>query len=193
MVPFSVAQRGPGPRFSGGIGHFRGERGLLSGYPLWYSDYPSQPLTYPSSSPTVIVVPSFAPAAESRPEAKSEPLMIEWQGDHYARYGGVSRPNGNSPDYAEPAATHTKDPQASASAALPPAILVYRDGHREEVRDYAIVGGVMYARGDFYRDGYWTKTVQISALDVPATMSANDAGSVKFVLPAGPNEVVTRP
>lgn len=184
-----VAQRWGGGR--GGFGP--GERGFFLGDPFWYSDYPLQPLTYPSPSPTVVVVPSPAAAPEPRPETKSEPLLIEWQGDHYARYGGATQSAGSlSPDYAESAAG--KDAPISAKiSALPPAILVYRDGHREEVRDYAIVGGVMYARGDYYRDGYWTKTVQISALDVPATMSANESNSVKFVLPAGPNEVVTRP
>ncbi len=117
--------------------------------------------------------------------------MIEWQGDHYARFGGPAKNGGAiSPDYADAGANA---PIKAKPASLPPAVLVYRDGHREQVFDYAIVGGVMYARGDFYRDGYWTKTVKISALDVPATMSANEASSVKFVLPAGPNEVVTRP
>ena len=116
--------------------------------------------------------------------------MIEWQGDHYARFGGAAKNGAVSPDYADPGANA---PIKAKSAPLPPAILVYRDGHREQVFDYAIIGGVMYARGDYYRDGYWTKTVQISALDVPATMSANEASSVKFILPAGPNEVVTRP
>ncbi len=178
-VPFSLAQRSGSPRFSGGVGHFRGDRGVFLGDPFWYSDYPRQSLAYPSPSPTVVVVPSPAAAPEPRPETKSEPLMIEWQGDHYARFGGPAK-NANAPIKAKP-------------ASLPPAVLVYRDGHREQVFDYAIVGGVMYARGNFYRDGYWTKTVKISALDVPATMSANEGSSVKFVLPAGPNEVVTRP
>ena len=38
---------------------------------------------------------------------------------------------------------------------LPPALLVFRDGHTEEVRDYTIADGILYARGDFYTDGYW--------------------------------------
>jgi len=203
VVSPAVAQRS-GPRFgfpgSGARGSFRGDRGFFLGDPFWYSDYPSGSLAYAAPSPTVIVVPSPSAAPEAKPEPKGEPLLIEWQGDHYARFGGTARSASvGSPDYAELAAGPAPRVRAADStapvkpAALPPAILVYRDGHREEVSDYAIVGGVMYARGDYYRDGYWTKTVQLSALDVPATMSANQQSSVKFVLPAGPNEVVTRP
>jgi hypothetical protein len=52
---------------------------------------------------------------------------------------------------------------------------------------------VMYARGDYWRDGYWTKNIQLSALNISATLKTNQDHGVKFVLPAGPNEVVTRP
>jgi hypothetical protein len=72
-------------------------------------------------------------------------------------------------------------------------VLVYRDGHHEQVFDYVIANGNLYARGDYYRDGFWTKTVQLSALDIPATLRANSDAGVKFMLPSAPNEVVTRP
>lgn len=204
VLPCQAQRWGGGRGFGpGGRAGFRGERGFFLGNPFWYADYPLGPLTYQAPSPTVVVIPSPAAnsASDTKPEPTSEPLLIEWQGDHYARFGGVARAAGTgSPDYAEPAAgtpMQTMKPASSGapikSATLPPAILIFRDGHREQVWDYAIVGGVMYARGDYWRDGYWTKTVQLSALDVPATMSANEASSVKFVLPAGPNEVVTRP
>jgi hypothetical protein len=71
--------------------------------------------------------------------------------------------------------------------------LVFRDGHKEEVRDYSIADGVLYARGDFYTDGYWNKNISLSSLDVAQTLQANAERGVKFVLPSAPNEVITRP
>jgi hypothetical protein len=72
-------------------------------------------------------------------------------------------------------------------------VLIYRDGHSEQVPEYAIVKGVIYTRGDYWRNGQWTKTIQMLALNIPATIQANQKQGVRFVLPAGPNEVVTRP
>jgi len=61
------------------------------------------------------------------------------------------------------------------------------------VTDYAIVAGVIYARGDYWQNGYWTKQIRLSLLNIPATIQANQEQGVKFVLPSAPNEVVTRP
>ena len=87
--------------------------------------------------------------------------------------------------------------QAQTTAAdLAPTVLVYRDGHREEVPDYVIVGRVIYAHTNRDRDSegdYDMTNIQLSALDIPATMRANRENGVRFVLPAGPNEVITRP
>jgi hypothetical protein len=76
---------------------------------------------------------------------------------------------------------------------LPPATLIFRDGHSEEVRDYTIADGILYARGDYYSDGYWNKKIGLTALNIPETLQANATRNVKFVLPSSPNEVITRP
>src|SRR6202041_660919 len=80
----------------------------------------------------------------------------------------------------------------------PPTVLIFRDGHREEVADYAIVGCVIYAHrarasGDDDQNGYGLNNIQVSALDVPATVRMNRENGVSFVLPDGPNQVLTRP
>jgi hypothetical protein len=186
-----------GVGFAGHEGRFG--RGLVwFGNPLFYSDYASPPPVYePAAPPVVIVQPTSAAApAEPRPE----PLMIEWQGDRYVRFSGQresAKGNSLSLDYSEtpsniPAQMYK--PQSHGSPVeLPPVVLVYPDGRREKVSDYVIANGNLYARGDYWRDGFWTKTVQLSALDIPATLRANSDSGVKFVLPSGPNEVVTRP
>ena len=82
---------------------------------------------------------------------------------------------------------------AAAASVLPAAILIFRDGHSQEVHDYTIADGFLYARGDFYTDGYWNKKIDLAALDLAATMQTNSARNVKFVIPSSPNEVITRP
>jgi len=76
---------------------------------------------------------------------------------------------------------------------LPPAVLIFRDGHREEVGDYTIADGFLYARGDYYTDGYWNRKIDLSTLNLNQTLQANADRSVKFVLPSSSNEVITRP
>jgi hypothetical protein len=145
-------------------------------------------------------------------------LLIELRGDRYVRVAtgedtsesNVTSANYQQPPVASSASGHTAVPRATvtprepasvssspaparASHELSPAILIFRDGHKESVRDYAIASGMLYARGDFYADGYWTRTINLAGLDLPATISSNAERGVKFVLPGAPNEVVTRP
>jgi hypothetical protein len=136
----------------------------------------------------------------------TQPLMIELQNGRYVRVTSTPangealplEPSHAQPNHPQPA-TQTRPNSSAASNSitpgsdLPPAILVFRDGHSEEVRDYAIADGVLYARGDYYTDGYWNKKIALSTLNVAETLEANTTRQVKFVLPTSPNEVITRP
>ncbi len=185
-----------GPGFAGYSSHGHGRTNAVSfGDPFFYSDYPSQPVIYERPvSPVVVVQPSSTAAPA---EVKPEPLMIEWQGDKYVRYGG-QRESAKSLDYSDSASNGSSTraqlhPAQTAHVDLPPVVLVYPDGHREQVSDYVIANGNLYARGDYWRDGFWEKTIQLSALDIPATLRTNSQSGANFVLPTGPNEVITRP
>ena len=75
--------------------------------------------------------------------------------------------------------------QASPTAQAQPASelhsvteLVFRDKHTEEVQNYAIVGQTFWIF-----DQQRTTKVPISALDVPATIEANNQRGVDFELP----------
>ena len=81
----------------------------------------------------------------------------------------------------------------SSPRELAPVLLVFRDGHSEEVRDYTIAEGILYATGNYYTDGYWNKKIALSTLNVAQTLEANATRNVKFVLPESSNEVITRP
>jgi hypothetical protein len=72
-------------------------------------------------------------------------------------------------------------------------VLVFRDGHKDEVSEYTIMSGTIYSKTDYWTTGSWTRKIQVADLDVPATLKLNRERGLKFVLPGSSNEVVTRP
>jgi hypothetical protein len=202
-VPTAMTSGGPGIGFGGRAGMGRFHRpALLLGSPYLYADYPSEPGVMEAPPPQVIIV-QMPPAAEAAPvEPRPEPLLIELQGDRYVRLtGGANGTAGRGTttlDYAEPAPSKSMParPAQQAKPAPPelvPVVLVYRDGHREQIREYTIADGVIYARGDYWTDGFWNKKIQLGALDLPATEKASQGLGSQFVLPTSPNEVMVRP
>ena len=150
---------------------------------------------YPvASQPPLILLQAARSLASPTEYASNEPtiphpLVIELQNGRYVRVA-------STPSNGEPLSQANTTPTAAANASphnLPPALLIFRDGHTEEVRDYTIADGILYARGDYYTDGYWTKKIDLSTLNVPETLEANAKRNVKFILPNSPNEVITRP
>jgi hypothetical protein len=150
----------------------------------------------PSSRPL-----SLPPAA-----AASKPgLVLELQGDHWVRlinYGELqtgeqtSQPaleTGSKSPSPVPTANPHRTQAAKPSSQLPPAVLVFRDGHEEEIRKYTIVGTTIYTSSDYWNSGSWTRKIQIADLDVPETLKLNQERGAKFTLPSGPNEVMMRP
>lgn len=194
-----------------GSAHFRSGRSfgrgpILYPYPYYYDSdfgYDAQGV----AQPQVVVVPAAAQAQPAPPTPPLEPLLIEWQGDHFERMTLSQKIGGQAgPDYSEksnPRSSTTEAPGPVAPARkaaaptppreLPPAVLVFRDGRTEEVSSYTIMSGTIYSKADYWTSGSWTRKIQIADLDVPATLKQNQQRGVKFVLPSGPNEVVMRP
>ena len=81
---------------------------------------------------------------------------------------------------------------SSERTVLPPAVLVFRDGHQEEAAQYTIIGKTISIKSDYWTTGSWTRTVQISALNLPATLQANQSRGSNFRLPSRPTEVILR-
>ena len=77
-------------------------------------------------------------------------------------------------------------PPAQAQAPAPPApaeeqeptVLVFRDGHQQEVRNYAIIGPMLW---DFSAKG--THKIPLADIDLDTTRKLNDDRGVDFVLP----------
>jgi hypothetical protein len=79
----------------------------------------------------------------------------------------------------EPRSSQAQKPAAPAPAQeQDPTVLVFRDGHRQEIRNYAIVGQMLW---DFGAKG--THKIPLSDLDIDTTRKLNDERGVDFVLP----------
>lgn len=140
-----------------------------------YQPQIAQPAPTPAPAPPV--------APQEKPETLPDPVLLELQGNQWVRVSSfkttVSQPTGQTqPVQAKP---------------MPPAVLIFRDGHREEISSYSIIGQVIYTKGDYWATGSWTRSIQISDLNLPATFKENQERGVGFNLPSGPDEVVIRP
>src|SRR5262249_4141449 len=135
---------------------------------------------------------------QTQAPSPSEPLVIEWQGDHFVRMTLAEKINSQSvsPDFSQKNARPVdsgKKPVDQQPHELPPAVLVFRDGHQEEVSNYTIINGTLYTKSDFWTTGSWNKQIQLASLDIPATVKLNQERGLRFTLPASPNEIFVRP
>jgi hypothetical protein len=151
------------------------------GAPYFYSDdYEPYDLQYARSEPA----PQPLPLSQANPEPLPEPVLLELHGGQWVK---VTNFGETSQKALNPSS------QSASAKPMPAAVLVYRDGHSEEISSYSIIDRVMYTKSDYYSSGSWTRAIQIADLDIPATLKQNQARGVKFDLPSGPDEVVIRP
>jgi hypothetical protein len=185
--------------FGGRYGNFGSRYGSLAALPLLTDPLYAESLYdsgYPvASQPPIVILQGAAPARTSDAIAASkQPLMIELQGDRYVQVSGEDNSGAEMVDGNGSVAKHGNSPATSHTVAeLPPAILIFRDGHREEVSAYTIADGVLYATGNFYAGGSWNRKIQLSSLNLADTIQSNQSHGVEFRLPTGPNEVMVRP
>lgn len=220
-VHLSGSHRGPGASFvSGGershdrFNRHAGPYSYLSlPYPFFDNAVDADDL-YAAGYPIAAPLPPFMPpsgafsgyggsstrATENAQSAEpSQPLMIELQNGRYVQVSStaidgepsplnsaaedarISRPDDQGPMIATPAANE-----------MAPVVLIFRDGHSEQVRDYTIANGILYARSDYYTDGYWNRQIALASLNITETVRANASRNVNFVLPSSPNEVIAR-
>lgn len=171
--------------------------------PYFYPDddygYDSEPQVVEAPPPQIVE--QIAPPAPTPVAPAPDSVVIELQGDHWVRVTnyGQSQMDGQSgrPDSVRVANSETAAAPRSEGAQpvreLPAAVLIFRDGHREEIGKYVVVGATLFTGADYWSSGSWTRQVQLSALDVPATLKLNQDRDTKFTLPSGPNEVMVRP
>jgi hypothetical protein len=173
-------------------------------YPDDYDDFEPEPgIEMPP--PGVMAMQSAEPTAPAPVPKPSDPLVLELQGDHWVRItpygppqvvGQSSQPEpvrASSQPSTAPPATRRRTEAAKPPSELPPAVLVFRDGHQEEIGKYMISGTTIYVSTDYWSSGSWTRKVQLAELDVPATLKLNQERGANFRLPSGPDEVMVRP
>jgi hypothetical protein len=154
------------------------------GLPFSYSDYyEPYELEYPPPQPPPEPP---APAAQVKDEPLPDPVLLELHGSQWVRVT-------NFGESSERALAETPTVPPAPSKPLPPAILVYHDGHTEELSSYSIIGESIYTKTDYWSTGAWTRTIPIASLDVPATLRQNHERGIPFQLPSGPDEVMIRP
>ena len=207
-APSASAQRmfSGSPRFAGN--NNRRAYARSSFFPLafsdpFYSDYLSS-TGYPVASQPPVIILEAPPPPASVPDRSSvpsqspiRPLLIELQGDRYVQVGGddpteeMMEAIPNAPTL-QSRSSNSAAPAVAAND-LAPAVLVFRDGHREKVSDYTIADGVLYTNDDYYTKGSWIRKIALSSLNLPQTLQSNQARGVKFQLPTSPNEVIIRP
>jgi hypothetical protein len=218
---FGMAGRGGAPPSHGGAARGRGHHGRRgfygSGFGDYYPFYDDDTDGGGEPPPAPIVMQAAAPASPAPAQAKaSESLVMELRGNHWVRltsYGpqefgsqpatlqSVSQsPAGQPGSHVGPsrlagrsASGQAPPEETEPPAKLPPAVLVFRDGHQEEAAKYTIVGSTIFIKTDYWSSGSWTHEISIAQLDIPATLRANQARGTKFSLPSRPGEVMMRP
>jgi hypothetical protein len=151
------------------------------GAPFFYSDY--EP--YEEYEPAPPAPPE--PAVPLKIEPLPDPLLLELHGNQWVRVTSFTQSSASVGAPGGPGA------QAARAKPLPPAILVFRDGHTEELSSYSIIGQKIYTKAADWTTGAWTRSIQIADLNIPATLKENEERGVNFELPSGPDEVMIRP
>jgi hypothetical protein len=148
------------------------------------------------AAPVQMLMPQ--PAQAAAPAASPiEPLLMEKQDGQWVRL-----PTGGEMLTDAPAAKSSAPPTSNAHpgitepaeitppvAPLPPAVIVFRDGHSEEVGRYTIQGDALYTKAEYGSAG---KKISLAELDIPASLRINNERGTKFNLPSNPNEIVVR-
>jgi hypothetical protein len=181
---------------------FHHDRGFPGGFysPFGYGFFPpdlyADDVAVPSQPTQPVIVmqspPAAAPAAET-PAPSAQPLMIELQGDRYVQVSGNEDSSSQRIDQPPTRVSERSSDRQQSPQQNSPVLLVFRDGHSEEISSYTIENGILYSTADYYTAGSWNRKIELSALNIPATLNSNRSRGVPFMLPTAPNEVVVGP
>src|SRR5438552_4124035 len=196
-IPPSVTSIRPGRNlitFSPGTPNFRHHHRqvipifvpVYSGYGYPYSYYPDYDPMVPSYAQPQTVM-ATAPVEEPQAPAQT---VFENRPGYKAPAAAYGEPGAAPP--AAAAATAPAAPPAQTTAAPvapePPTILVFKDGHKIEIGNYAIVGETLYnMSGSTGVPGRRAFKIALADLDLDATIKANEERGLEFHLPVKKN------
>ena len=175
-----------GPRFTttpvvnpNSGGHHHGHT-----YPYYPAYYPYYPVIDPYTYGNVYAGPGDSAAVQEEDPAQYQggPTIFDRRGSGQLYPNDYTRERAAVP----PVADNSPAPSASQASAppempQPPTILVFKDGHKQEVTNYAIIGSSLFDLSSARR-----QKIAIADLDLTATQKANEAQGIEFKLPAAP-------
>ncbi len=171
-----IASSGRGYGFNGGS-YYYGYRqpSLGSGYrryPAGYIPYlaAAYPFFYPDSALPPVSDEAYGPPPQDQPSD----LMMELDAIHQ-ELAELRGRQGEPPYGMSPEESGTVAAPPPSKPTDPPLILIFRDGTRMEVRDFAVVGQVFWDLS-----GHPTRKFPISQLNLEASIQANEARGVEF-------------
>jgi hypothetical protein len=134
----------------------------------------------PYAYPVYVVEPAVDDSMEAD-DYRGGPTIFDRRGAGYSDY---ARPGRRPREYEQEDYRHEEqaEPQAAHQQEVPEqprTVLVFKDGHQQEISNYAIVGSVLYdlSEGKTHR-------VALNELDLTSTVKQNDSRGVDFQLPA---------
>jgi hypothetical protein len=161
-----------GPYFNGNGYNGRGYRGNGWGYviPYYYpADDSAYGYDYVGAGPDLYSGPPIGPNDPTLHMIVEQPP--------------VDYPYGPPPDsaaYGPPPAAAPQPAPAPEVKPGEPTVLVFRNGKRQEVTNYAIMGDTLYV----FDQG--KRKIALADLDIPATVKANDDRGMEFKVPPAP-------
>ncbi len=200
-----AAHRGGGERREHG-----GERRLLNTNGFFAPAYLYADNEYDQEPDAVSVPPVQVAVMQPTPPAPPvpvEPLLMEKRNGEWVRVATGKQMAASQPapaDSAKPTTPHpaivapskarskAAAPAAAPVVALPSAVIVFRDGHQEEIAKYVIQGDVLYTNSVSANGVSRERQIPLAQLDLPASLKASKDRGAKFNLPSAPNEVIVR-
>ena len=200
-----AGHRGGGERFEHGGEHHRllNANGFFSPAYLYADNEYEQEPEAVSGPPVQLAVMQPVPPP---PPVPVEPLLMEKRNGEWVRVATGKQMTTSQPapaDSAKPIAPATPHPAGSQpsktaapaalpAAALPSAVIVFRDGHQEQIAKYVIQGDILYTNSVSANGASRERQIPLSQLDLPASLKASADRGAKFNLPSAPNEVIVR-
>jgi hypothetical protein len=162
-------------------GHHHGQT-----YPYYPAYYPYYPVIDPYTYGNVYAGPADTGAVqeEDPDQYQGGPTIFDRRGsgqpypNDYNRERAAALPASAPPTASAPAPAQSPAPPETPQ---PPSVLVFKDGHKQEVTNYAIIGTNLFDLSSARR-----QKIPIADLDLTATQKANEEQGIEFKLPAAP-------
>ena len=170
--------------------HHRGQRIVavpvyVPGYSLPYYMYEPEPVVEQQQADNPPPEPPARTIFERRPttatDNQDDDSGDSRYGEHYLDSREQQRRKPAKPEEAEAPAKAAPEKQVAEAHpdSLPGTILIFKDGHRAEIHDYAIVGENLFDLGTVHV----MKKIPLAMLDIPATRKENEQNGIDFRLP----------